>query len=93
MLNILLFLLNEVNLNGKQVNCLVSQPIENRPLRGHEVTLETQKCKSNESIPCKQSPHLFVVCIFIIFPWLSKATDTTSMKRPGNTNDKIRNLR
>ena len=32
-------LLNEVNLNGKQVNCLVSQPIENRALRGHEVTV------------------------------------------------------
>ena len=41
---------------------------------------------------CKQSPHLFTICIFIVFPWLSKATDTTAMKRPGNTNDKIRNL-
>ena len=29
---------------------------------------------------------------FIVFPWLSKATDTTAMKRPGNTNDKIRDL-
>ena len=53
--------------------------------------METQKCKSNESIPCQQSPHLFAICIFIAFPWLSKATDTTAMKRPGNTN-KIRNL-
>ena len=26
------------NLKGKQLNCLVSQPIKNRPLRGHEVT-------------------------------------------------------
>ena len=26
------------NLKGKQLNCLVPQPIKNRPLRGHEVT-------------------------------------------------------
>ena len=44
------------------------------------------------TVPCKQSPHLYAICIFIVFPWLSKATDTTAMKRPGNTNDKIRNL-
>ena len=29
----------EANLNGKQLNCLVSQPIEYRPLRGHEATV------------------------------------------------------
>ena len=29
---------NKANLKGKQLNCLVSQPIKNRPLRGHEVT-------------------------------------------------------
>ena len=29
---------NKANLNGKQLNFLVSRPIENRPLRGHEVT-------------------------------------------------------
>ena len=56
--------------------------------------LETQKCKTNEStsIPWQQSSHLFAVCIFEVFPWLSWATYMTAMKRPGNTNDKIRNL-
>jgi len=28
---------NKANLNGKQLNCLIVEPIENRPLRGHEV--------------------------------------------------------
>ena len=27
----------KANLNGKPLNCLVPQPTENRPLRGHEV--------------------------------------------------------
>ena len=38
-LSLLLCLLNKANLNGKQLNCLVSQPIENRPLIGCEVTV------------------------------------------------------
>ena len=48
-------------------------------------------CKIDKSIPCQQSPHLFAVCIFVVFPWPSQATDTTAMKRPGNKNYKIRN--
>ena len=48
------------NLKGKQLNCLVSQPIKNRPLRGHEVTRgKYRSAKTNESIPCQQSSHLF----------------------------------
>ena len=51
---------NKANLKGKQLNCLVSQPIKNRPLRGHEVTRgKYRSAKTNESIPCQQSSHLF----------------------------------
>ena len=67
LLLLLLLLLNKANFDGKQVNCLLSQPIESRPLRGSEVTV----WKPNESIPCQESPHLSAVCILVVFPWLS----------------------
>ena len=41
-----------INLDGKQVNCLVCHPIENRPLRGHEVTVS----KNRSAKPMKVYP-------------------------------------
>ena len=64
---------------------------QNRPLRGHEVTVWKHRSTKPVKVYPASSPHLFAICIFIVFSWLSKATDTTALKRPGNTNDKIRN--
>ena len=90
---LLLLLLNKGNLNGKQLNCLVSQLIENKPLRGHEVSVWKHRRAKPMKVYPASSPHLFAVCIFVVFPWLSYTTDTIAMKRPGNANYKIGNIR
>jgi len=81
---------NKANLNGKQLNCLIPEPIENRPLRGHEVGNTEVQNQWKYTLPAGFSSfrHLYFHSIFMALrqqirhPWKDQEIQTTRQKKP-----------
>ena len=81
------------NLNGKQLNCLVSQPIEYRPLTGHEVTVWKHRSAKPMTVYPASRVLIFSTLYFrsISMAVLGNRYDSHEKTRK-EKKDKIRNL-